>query len=79
MALNAFGGGYYGMAGAEGVPLEWLHDTPFKNYFFPGLVLFVVVGGAALFAAICIFRKRHGRRATFISAAVVLVWLLVQV
>lgn len=34
VAINAFGGGYYGMAGAENVPVEWLQDSPFKNYFF---------------------------------------------
>ena len=45
-ALNAFGGGYYGMQGAEGVPLEWLEGSPFKDYFLPGLILFAVVGGS---------------------------------
>jgi hypothetical protein len=32
LALNALGGGYYGMAGAENVPLEWLEGSPFKSY-----------------------------------------------
>jgi len=40
LAVNAFGGGYYGMAGAEGVPIEWLNGSPFPNYFIPGLFLF---------------------------------------
>lgn len=26
-ALNAFGGGYYGLAGAPGVPTEWLEGS----------------------------------------------------
>ena len=28
-ALNAFGGGYYGLAGAQGIPREWLRGSPF--------------------------------------------------
>ena len=25
-AINAFGGGYYGLSGAKGVPTDWLKD-----------------------------------------------------
>ena len=32
VAINAFGGGYYGMAGAKDVPVEWLEGSPFHNY-----------------------------------------------
>lgn len=78
-ALNAFGGGYYAMAGAEGVPLEWLEDSPFRNYLIPGIFLFVVVGGAFLTAAILAFvRSRHVRMAAFLAVAVVFGWLAVQ-
>lgn len=54
-AINAFGGGYYGLSGAEGVPVEWLEGSPFRSYFVPSVVLFVVVGGSFLFAAIAVF------------------------
>lgn len=78
-ALNAFGGGYYAMAGAEGVPLEWLEGSPFRNYLIPGIFLFVVVGGAFLTAAILAFvRSRHARMAAFLAVAVVFGWLAVQ-
>jgi hypothetical protein len=53
-ALNAFAGGYYGMSGAEDVPREWLEGSPFADYFIPGIVLFVVVGGSLLAAAIAV-------------------------
>ena len=52
VALNAFAGGFYGMSGAEGVPVEWLSGTPFSDYFIPSLILFVVVGGSSLVAAV---------------------------
>jgi hypothetical protein len=79
LALNAFGGGWYGMAGAEGIPLEWLQGSPFQNYFLPSLILFVVVGGSFLFAAIAVFRRtRFARIAATCSVAIVFVWLTVQ-
>ncbi|MDQ7817897.1 MAG: hypothetical protein RDU14_12800 [Melioribacteraceae bacterium] len=79
-ALNAFGGGYYGMAGAEGVPTEWLEGSPFSDYFIPGLILFVVVGGSFLFASIAVIAKLSIARAAVIcSVIVVFVWLSVQI
>lgn len=79
LALNAFGGGYYGMAGAEGVPLELLEGSPFSSYFFPSLILFLVVGGVSLFASIAVFaRFRFDRKAAFLTVLVVFTWLAVQ-
>ena len=79
-AINAFGGGYYGMSGAENVPLEWLDNSPFYNYFIPGLFLFVVVGGTFLFASVAVFAHfRTARFASFVSVTVVFAWLAVQI
>lgn len=78
-ALNAFGGGYYALAGAEGVPAEWLKGSPFHSYFIPGIILFFVVGGSFLFAAIAVFaRFRFARKAAIISVMIVFMWLAVQ-
>jgi hypothetical protein len=78
-ALNAFAGGYYGLAGAEGVPREWLEGTPFRDYFYPSLILLVVVGGTCLVGAAAVFaRLRLGRAAAFAAAAVLLIWLAVE-
>ena len=79
-ALNAFAGGYYGLSGAEGVPREWLAGSPFSDYFVPSLVLFVVVGDALALAAIMVFRGHPLARAiACAAAAVLLVWIVVQV
>lgn len=79
-ALNAFAGGWYGLAGARGVPTEWLRGSPFDSYFVPSLVLFVVVGGAFLTAAIAVLAGLRLARATALAAvAVVFVWLAVQI
>lgn len=78
-AINAFGGGYYGLAGAKGVPLEWLAGSPFSDYFIPSFILFVVVGGVFSFAAIAVFmRSRLARVSAFVAGTVVLVWIGVQ-
>jgi hypothetical protein len=79
-ALNAFGGGYYGLMGAKDVPKEWLEGSPFTDYFIPSLILFVVVGGSFLLAAVAVFaRWRSARLLTLATVAIVLGWIGIQV
>ena len=79
-ALNAFAGGYYGMTGAPGVPVEWLAGGPFTSYVVPGLILFVVVGGTLANAAVAVFsRGSDGPWAAYLAGAVALGWLAVPV
>jgi peptidoglycan/LPS O-acetylase OafA/YrhL len=79
-ALNAFAGGYYGLSGAAGVPREWLAGSPFSDYFVPSLILFVVVGGSLALAAVIVFSGyRLARPIASAAAAVLLVWIVVQV
>ncbi|WP_347158701.1 hypothetical protein [Pontibacter chitinilyticus] len=80
IAANAFGGGYYGMAGAEGIPTEWLEHSPFRNYFLPSLFLFACVGGACLVAGVAVLRQHPwARKAAFGCSVLLLVWLSLQV
>ena len=80
LALNAFGGGYYGMAGAKNVPVEWLQGSPFHSYSIPGLFLFLAVGGMSLISGILVFKThRLARKLSFITAIIILCWLTVQV
>ena len=79
-ALNAFGGGIYGMTGARGVPLSWLEGSPFANYFGPSLVLFFVVGGWMAMAATALLARFPGARSAALAAGIVLIgWIVVQV
>ena len=79
-ALNAIGGGYYGLSGAAGVPTEWLEGSPFSDYFIPSLILLVVVGGSFVIAAIVVFAGlRIARVAALAAGLVVLGWLVAQV
>lgn len=79
-AINAFGGGYYGLSGAEGVPREWLAGGPFEDYFIPSLILFVVVGGVFSCASLAVFAGfRVARVSAFAAGLTVLVWIAVQI
>jgi hypothetical protein len=78
-ALNALGGGYYGLCGAPGVPVEWLAGSPFEDYFVPSMILFVVVGGTLAFAALAVLAGfRVARRSAFVAGATVLGRIIVQ-
>lgn len=80
VALNAFGGGYYGMSGAKDVPTEWLAGSPFTSYFIPSLFLFVVVGGLCLIAAIAVFRNStNAFRLSAAAGFLMLGWIAIQV
>jgi hypothetical protein len=79
-AINALGGGLYGLLGAKGVPTEWLAGSPFKDYFVPSLFLLGVVGGSLLLGAIAVFG--HWRNASMLavtSGLIGLWWLAVQI
>lgn len=80
VAINAFGGGYYGIAGAKGIPLEWLKGSPFTSYFLPALFLFAVVGGLCLYSAIAVFKQwKSALTCAFMSGILLLSWILVQI
>ena len=79
IALNAFGGGLYGLAGAEGVPPEWLDGTPFDSYVVPSLVLMLVVGGSMAVAFASHVRQRPRADDAAIAAGLVLLgWIAVE-
>lgn len=80
VALNAFGGGIYGMLGAPDVPKEWLKDSPFHSYFIPSIVLFLLVGGSCLYAGISVLRDRtYASWYSILCASILVIWILVQV
>lgn len=80
VALNAIGGGVYGLLGAPGVPVAWLQHTPFASYLVPSIILLLVVGGSQLAAGLMIARRRARARSVSITAGIVLLgWIGTQV
>lgn len=79
LALNAFGGGWYGMAGAKEVPEAWLQGSPFTSYFLPGLLLFICVGGSALYAGISVLRRTsQATKSAYVCSIILQVWIAAQ-
>src|SRR6185436_13338061 len=70
-ALNAFGGGCYGLSGADGVPTAWLEGSPFTDYFVPSLILLIVVGGSLLVAAVAVVGRLRSARMTALAAGLI--------
>lgn len=80
IAINAFGGGSYGMMSPKELPKEWLEGSPFSTFLIPSFILFVVVGGSHLMAAYLVLRNKKGAyKATMMAGAILLIWILVQV
>jgi hypothetical protein len=80
IGLNGLAGGYYGMAGAKDVPMEWLSGTPFTSYFIPGLFLFVCVGGLFLLTATALYlRQRFAHILSILCGSILLLWIIIQV
>ena len=79
VAINAFGGGIYGMLGAKSVPVEWLNGSPFNSYFIPSIVLFVVVGGFCLLTSILMFIQYHSAlKCSILAATLLIIWIAAQ-
>lgn len=58
--LSAIAGGYGLISGGivtMGLPLSLLDGSPFSNYFWPGVILLVVVGGTQALAIVAQFRR----------------------
>ncbi len=80
IAINAFGGGAYGMMGPKELPVEWLEGSPFSSFFIPSLVLFVVVGGSHAMAAFRVMKRTPSAyKAALMAGTVLLIWIMVQV
>lgn len=79
IGLNAIGGGWYALSGAPAIPREWLNNSPFEDYFIPGLFLLLVIGGLSLISAYCVFKKyKYGSRLSLYTSGVLLLWIVVQ-
>jgi len=79
MAANAFAGAWYAVAGAPGVPTEWLDGTPFDDYLVPGLILGGVVGASQVVAAIALWRRApRAKLVSQLTSTILIVWIVTQ-
>jgi len=58
-------------------PPDLLETTPFQNYFVPGILLAMIVGGSSLMAAISLFKNTRYQYWLAMSAGLILIgWIL---
>ncbi|MEZ3161504.1 hypothetical protein AB1K54_13320 [Microbacterium sp. BWT-B31] len=68
------------VGGGLGIPLEWLDGSVFTSYFWPGVILGVVVGGTqalALAAQYGRYRLAWGLHAA--AGLVMMIWIFVEI
>ena len=68
------------IGGGLGIPLEWLEGSVFTSYFWPGMILGVVVGGAQAFALAAQYgryRLAWGLHAT--AGLTMMIWIFVEI
>ena len=84
LGITAAYGGWLLMKDPTGsiiqLPSQWIAQTLFKNYFIPGIILFLVLGLGSFVSAVVAFRAKSA--AAYLPAIAqglaVLVWLAVQ-
>jgi len=82
--LGALAGGYALVSdpsGAKlGIPVEWLHGSPFSNYMVPGVVLLVLLGIGPLVVTYGLWAGRSwSPAAALVVGIALLVWLGVEI
>ena len=79
LLLNGLGGVAGGIAlmkNAMPFPEVWLQGTPFRSYFSPGLILFLLVGCVHLVAAfLLLWHASLARIASLIAGLILLGWM----
>lgn len=67
------------IGGGMGLPPEWIEDTAFSSYVWPGILLGVVVGGVQLIALVAQYRGLRLAWGLHTAAGLVmLIWIFVE-
>jgi hypothetical protein len=79
IACAAVVGGLYAMLGAPRVPRQWLQDTLFRSYVWPGAALLILVGGSMAAAVALLIGEASSARVVSLEAGIVMLgWMTVQ-
>jgi hypothetical protein len=84
LGIGALGGGIALMAGPNGevipLPVPALAGSPFRDYFAPGAILFVILGLGPLGAAFLTWRRHPAAPyLAFVIGCALLIWLMVEI
>src|SRR5215470_927318 len=77
IGLGAVAGSIGVMKQVMPFPEVWLQGTPFHSYFFPGLILCLIVGGSQLAAAfILLWHSSLAKMASLIAGLILTGWMV---
>lgn len=82
VGIGAMAGGLGGILNPQapmGTPVELLKNTPFSNYFIPGVILFTVIGLGNVFSALMLhFKSKYRGYISSIFSWALVIWIVVQ-
>jgi hypothetical protein len=80
IGISAVVGGYnLIMSNGSGMSVALLNNSPFTSYFWPGVILALVVGGTHLAAAVSLWTKFHySPEVAAISGFGLLIWIFTE-
>lgn len=68
------------VGGGLGIPLEWLEDSIFTSYFWPGVILGVIVGGVQAVALAAQYRRLRLAWGLHAAAGLtMMIWIFVEI
>jgi hypothetical protein len=80
LALTAFAGGVGLVTGLNAPPAAMLRGGIFRDFTIPGVALFVLVGGSALFAFVLLVRgSRYGAMSAAVAGFFIMFFEFVEV
>ena len=78
-AVTAIVGGLTLMSGSF-KQSSWIAHTDFSSLYFPGVILFALVGGSSLLAALAVYKRVVGwQLASLMAGVIMLFWIVGEV
>lgn len=83
-AIGALFGGYELMADPTGIrmqmPISLLNNSPFSNYFIPGLILFIANGLCSILTIVILLTKNKFRSYFVLAQGMILIgWIIIEI
>ncbi|HAY38036.1 MAG TPA: hypothetical protein DCY53_01075 [Desulfobacteraceae bacterium] len=83
IGITAIAGGLRLVSNPSGLPdfpIEWLINSPFTNYFFPGLVLMIVIGfGYVVSGTVTFLRKGYSGSMAALLGICLILYMTIEV
>lgn len=81
--IGALYGGWNLMMHPDGssiqLTMDWLKHTPFRDYFIPGIILFIFNGLLSIFTFVALLLKlRHYSWLIMAQGAILIGWIIIQ-